>query len=46
MEQADGEARLIVEQTIARPLEAYDAVLVQQEVLATLDATVDAADAD
>jgi outer membrane protein TolC len=36
---------LIIEQTIAATLQAYDAVLVQQEVLATLDATVDAAEA-
>ena len=45
VEQADGQARLIIEQTIAATLQAYDAVLVQQEVLATLDATVDAAEA-
>jgi outer membrane protein TolC len=45
VEQADGQARLIIEQTISATLQAYDAVLVQQEVLATLDATVDAAEA-
>ena len=45
VEQADGQARLIIEQTIAATLQAYDAVLVHQEVLATLDATVDAAEA-
>lgn len=45
VEQADGQARLIIEQTIAATLQAYDAVLVQQEVLATLDAAVDAAEA-
>ena len=45
VEQADGQARLIIEQTITATLQAYDAVLVQQEVLATLDATVDAAEA-
>jgi len=45
VEQADGQAQLIIEQTIAATLQAYDAVLVQQEVLATLDATVDAAEA-
>ena len=45
VEQADGQARLVIEQTIAATLQAYDAVLVQQEVLATLDATVDAAEA-
>ena len=45
VEQADGHARLIIAQTIAATLQAYDAVLVQQEVLTTLDATVDAAEA-
>ena len=45
VEQADGQARLIIEQTIAATLQAYDAVLLQQEVLATLDAAVDAAEA-
>lgn len=44
VEQADGQARLIIEQTIAATLQAYDAVLVQQAVLATLDAAVDAAE--
>lgn len=44
VEQADGQARLIIEQTIAATLQAYDAVLVQQAVLMTLDAAVDAAE--
>ena len=44
VEQADGQARLIIEQTIAATLQAYDAVLVQQEVLSTFNATVDAAE--
>ncbi len=42
VEQADGQARLVIEQTVAATLQAYDGVLVQQEVLATLDAVVEA----
>lgn len=44
VEQADGQAQLMIEQTIAAVLQAYDAVCVQQVLLKTAQAAVEAAE--
>jgi len=45
VEQADGQARLMIEQTVAAVLQAYDAVLVEERLLSILDEAVEASKA-
>ena len=45
VEQADGQARLMIEQTVAAVLQAYDAVLVEERLLSILDGAVEASKA-